>query len=140
MSIEPTCEFCNNITKNRCNHLQAALACGYYDPMDKSAKVAKLDKPYSFGFSFEDEADIENRAKKKVDDSLVVTYKELREHKEALVIVQERLGMIYNRVDQFLQNLQQNPEKDVIRWPNRVKEVSAFREALKNIMEGKDNS
>lgn len=46
---------------------------------------------------------------------------------------QEKLDKLYNAVMPLLNNLKQNPEKDYILWPNRLKKVEEFETYLQGI-------
>lgn len=46
---------------------------------------------------------------------------------------QEKLDKLYNAVIPLLNNLKQNPEKDYILWPNRLKKVEEFETYLQGI-------
>jgi hypothetical protein len=70
---------------------------------------------FDFGFIAVDESELE---------STVI-------HQEAAATAQEKLEKLHSMILPLLQNLKKNPEKDYIKWPNRVKKVEEF-EALVN--------
>jgi hypothetical protein len=47
----------------------------------------------------------------------------------------EKLDELYAAIKPLLLNLKQNPEKDHIFWPNRLKKVESFEKKLKEIYE-----
>lgn len=49
---------------------------------------------------------------------------------------EERLDEVYKMILPLLQNLKKNPDKDYIKWPNRVKVIESFEEKLKAKYEG----
>lgn len=48
-----------------------------------------------------------------------------------------RLGLLYNSVVPFLNNLCKNPDKSTIYWPDRVSKIESYRDKLLSIVEGK---
>jgi hypothetical protein len=55
--------------------------------------------------------------------------------KEALSL-QEKCDTLYNMIQPLLNNLQKNPEKDYIYWPNRMEKVEAFGDSLTAVYKG----
>ena len=49
---------------------------------------------------------------------------------------QQRLDALYNAIMPLLTNLQKNPEKEYILWPDRFHKVEQFRDHITNIYEG----
>lgn len=49
----------------------------------------------------------------------------------------ERLEKMYKSILPLLENLEKNPEKDYIFWPDRTKKIDAFRKRLNDIYNGK---
>jgi hypothetical protein len=49
---------------------------------------------------------------------------------------QVKLQEMYNAIMPLLKNLKSNPDKDYIKWPNRVGKIEAFEKHLIKIMEG----
>ena len=66
---------------------------------------------FDFGFSHIDENDI---------PSVKVTDKKLQQ--------------MYDAIMPLLKNLKANPEKDIIKWPNRVAKIDEFIKKLDGIM------
>jgi len=59
------------------------------------------------------------------------------EDKSDLEDYRERLDKMYKAITPLLENLKQNPEKDLIHWPNRIEKVEAFEKSLTKILNGK---
>lgn len=49
---------------------------------------------------------------------------------------QQRLDALFNAIMPLLNNLQQNPEKEYILWPDRYQKVEQFRDHITEIYEG----
>ena len=49
---------------------------------------------------------------------------------------QDRLDSLYNAITPLLNNLKANPEKQMIKWPNRVEKVEAFEDHIYKIYKG----
>ena len=47
--------------------------------------------------------------------------------------VQNKIDALYNMIMPLLNNLQKNPEKEYIYWPNRMDKVEAFRDQLTEV-------
>lgn len=89
----------------------------------------ELNEEEDFGFSAVSEQDLkkyENELKAAVDET-TTTAAEL----------EDRLAKLYAAVMPLLTNLEKNPDKEYILWPNREKKIKQFRTKLKNIYEGK---
>lgn len=91
--------------------------------------TVNLDEDDDFGFSTISEEEL-----KKQENEL----KEFVEKTNATASeLEERLAKLYKAIIPLLNNLEKNPEKEYILWPNREKKIKEFRTKLKNIMEGK---
>ena len=55
--------------------------------------------------------------------------------KEALT-VQQKCDSLYNMIQPLLNNLQKNPEKEYIYWPNRLEKVEEFSDKLSEVYKG----
>lgn len=89
--------------------------------MSKKEQVSPSELSDTFGFIDEEIPQLKSQKEKSVPSP------------------NEKMEHMYAAIDQFLINLEKNPEKDTIKWPNRAKSISAFRETLKLIMSGKEN-
>jgi len=49
---------------------------------------------------------------------------------------QDKLDTLYNAIGPLLNNLKANPEKEYIKWPNRVEKVEAFETHIQKIYKG----
>tara|TARA_B100000809_G_scaffold156148_1_gene153472 strand:- start:138 stop:383 length:246 start_codon:yes stop_codon:yes gene_type:complete len=49
---------------------------------------------------------------------------------------QDRLDNLFNAITPLLNNLKANPEKEYIKWPNRVDKVEAFEGQILKIYKG----
>ena len=77
-------------------------------------------KDFDFGFTAVDEDQIEFVAdKQKVAED-----------------AQQRLDALFNMIMPLLTNLQKNPEKEYILWPDRYQKVEQFRDRLTEIYKG----
>lgn len=48
-----------------------------------------------------------------------------------------RLKKLHSAILPFLDNLCKDPDKETIRWPNRVQKIAEFKQKLQQIVEGK---
>lgn len=55
---------------------------------------------------------------------------------EGSKIVRDKLDELYNAIMPLLNNLQNNPEKDYIFWPDRLEKIEDFKDHLAKIYEG----
>lgn len=51
-------------------------------------------------------------------------------------IEKSKLDKIIKLIDVLLNNLEQNPDKVMIKWPNRIQDVKTFRNKLNAIIKG----
>ncbi len=79
---------------------------------------------FDFGFTLvdEDELDSVQQIEKAAQDSL-----------EAADYNQDKLDSLYNAIMPLLANLKANPEKEYIKWPDRVAKVEEFETHLQGI-------
>ena len=49
---------------------------------------------------------------------------------------QQKLDELYNAITPLLNNLKLNPEKEYIKWPNRLEKVEAFEDHIQKIYRG----
>lgn len=75
---------------------------------------------FDFGFTAVDEDEL---------DVVVETTK-------AATSYEERLDKLYNAVIPLLNNLKKNPEKEFLKWPNRLEKVEQFETHITNIYRG----
>lgn len=78
---------------------------------------------FDFGFTLVDESDLE------VSQELVTAT-------ASGVTAQDKLDKLYNAIIPLLNNLKANPEREYIKWPNRVDKVEAFETHILKIYKG----
>ena len=86
---------------------------------------------FDFGFSAVDENELE--AVTKVESKLQETSSTVAAATAQQKAIQAKLDQMYNAVIPLLNNLQKNPEKEYILWPNRVDKVEKFEDVLRKI-------
>ena len=79
--------------------------------------------PFDFGFTTiaEDELDVT----KQVDVA-----------EKAAAYHEDKLNRLYQAILPLLQNLKKNPEKEYIKWPNRIKKIEEFESKISKIVNG----
>ena len=79
------------------------------------------DPTFDFGFTTlsEDELEISKDTDAKIND------------------LESRLDQLYNSIIPLINNLQKNPEKDYIFWPNRQDKIAEYKDKIFNIWKGK---
>lgn len=80
-----------------------------------------IDLSDDFTFTFEGEQD-------KYQDELNERVKEY----------QTRLSLLHNAISQLLENLKRDPDKPMIKWPNRLQDIEKFEQKITEIIEGKE--
>jgi|TARA_R110000822_G_scaffold247061_1_gene375123 hypothetical protein len=78
---------------------------------------------FDFGFTLVDEADLD-------------VSKELASATATSTSAQDKLDTLYNAITPLLNNLKANPEREYIKWPNRVDKVEAFETHIQKIYKG----
>tara|TARA_B110000902_G_scaffold16252_1_gene18966 strand:+ start:3526 stop:3771 length:246 start_codon:yes stop_codon:yes gene_type:complete len=78
---------------------------------------------FDFGFTLVDESDLE------VSQELVTAT-------ASGATAQDKLDKLYNAIIPLLNNLKANPEREYIKWPNRVDKVEAFETHILKIYKG----
>tara|TARA_B110000908_G_C9839311_1_gene264914 strand:+ start:56 stop:301 length:246 start_codon:yes stop_codon:yes gene_type:complete len=78
---------------------------------------------FDFGFTLVDEKDLD------VSQELVTAT-------ATSTSAQDKLDKLYNAIGPLLNNLKANPEKEYIKWPNRVEKVEAFETHIQKIYKG----
>ena len=89
--------------------------------------MANNEELFDFGFTLvdEDELDIVQEVKAEVES--VVSNKET---------TTKRLDNLNNAIQPLLNNLKQNPEKEYIKWPNRLEKIEQFEGVIQKIYKG----
>jgi len=83
---------------------------------------------FDFGLSIVDENELE--AVTKVESKLQATSSSVEAATAETKAIQSKMDKMYNAVIPLLNNLQRNPEKEYIFWPDRHSKVEAFRDKL----------
>jgi|TARA_R110002074_G_scaffold93295_2_gene203769 hypothetical protein len=78
---------------------------------------------FDFGFTLVDEAELD-------------VAKEVATSTASATNTQDKLDKLYNAITPLLNNLKANPEKEYIKWPNRVDKVEAFEGQILKIYKG----
>ena len=78
---------------------------------------------FDFGFTLVDEKDLD------VSQELVTAT-------ATSTSAQDKLDTLYNAITPLLNNLKANPEREYIKWPNRVDKVEAFETHIQKIYKG----
>lgn len=75
---------------------------------------------FDFGFTAVDESELDA----------------VQETTKAATSYEERLDKLYNAILPLLSNLKANPEKEYIKWPNRLEKVEQFEDMITKIYRG----
>lgn len=79
---------------------------------------------FDFGFTAVTEEELESVQQNK---TLV------QKTEKSLDITQKKVDTMYNMIKPLLNNLQKNPEKDYIYWPNRLSKLEEFSDKLDEV-------
>jgi hypothetical protein len=79
---------------------------------------------FDFGFTIVDENEL---------DTVQQLSKVVKQSSSNYDSAQEKLDELYNAITPLLNNLKANPEKEYIKWPDRVAKVEAFEEFISDI-------
>jgi hypothetical protein len=71
-----------------------------------------------------------------VDEDELDVAKEVASSAASTKTAQDKLDNLYNAITPLLNNLKANPEKEYIKWPNRVDKVEAFEGQILKIYKG----
>jgi hypothetical protein len=77
--------------------------------------------PFDFGFTAVNEDEFE--VTKQVDIA-----------KSAAAYHEDKLNRLYRSILPLLQNLKRNPEKEYIKWPNRIQKIEEFEAKISQIV------
>jgi hypothetical protein len=81
------------------------------------------NKIFDFGFTAVDEHELE--ISKEAEAAFAAASEQ-----------EDKLNRLYQAILPLLHNLKKNPEKDYIKWPNRVKKVEEFEKMIADIVTG----
>jgi tetrahydromethanopterin S-methyltransferase subunit B len=68
-----------------------------------------------------------------VDEDELDVAQEVKSVTDTAEQLQTKLDDLYNAIQPLLTNLKTNPEKEYIKWPNRLEKVEAFEDVLQEI-------
>ena len=82
---------------------------------------------FDFGFTLvdEDELDTVQEIEQKVSESSTTAEQ-----------TQDKLDKLFSGIQPLLNNLKANPEKELIKWPNRLEKIEAFEDHIQKIYKG----
>ena len=82
---------------------------------------------FDFGFTLvdEDELDTVQEIEQKVSESSTTAEQ-----------TQDKLDKLFSAIQPLLNNLKANPEKELIKWPNRLEKIEAFEDHIQKIHKG----
>ena len=89
--------------------------------------MAKTDLDFDFGFTAMDAEELEA-----VQDKV----EEVKKVSAVSKATADKIDALYNMIIPLLNNLQKNPEKEYIYWPNRLDKVEEFRDKLTEVYNG----
>ena len=89
---------------------------------------------FDFGFSIVDENELE--AVTKVESKLQETSSSVQAATAEVKTIQAKMDKMYNAVIPLLNNLQKNPEKEYIYWPNRKEIIERQIQRILSITRG----
>ena len=82
---------------------------------------------FDFGFTLvdEDELDTVQEIEQKVSESSTTAEQ-----------TQDKLDKLFSAIQPLLNNLKANPEKELIKWPNRLEKIETFEDHIQKIYKG----
>ena len=82
---------------------------------------------FDFGFTLvdEDELDTVQEIEQKVSESSTTAEQ-----------TQDKLDKLFSAIQPLLNNLKATPEKELIKWPNRLEKIEAFEDHIQKIYKG----
>lgn len=85
------------------------------------------DDLFDFGFTLvdEDELEVVQQATAQVQTA-----------SSSVEETQQKLDALFNAIQPLLTNLKANPEKEYIKWPNRLQKIEQFETHIQNIYTG----
>lgn len=86
--------------------------------------MAKTDLDFDFGFTAMDAEEL---------DAVQEQVQAVSQATAVATEVQDKIDALYNMIMPLLNNLQKNPEKEYIYWPNRMNKVESFRDQLTEV-------
>ena len=85
------------------------------------------DEIFDFGFTLVDEDEL---------DTVQEIEQKVSETSSTVEATQEKLDKLFGAKQPLLNNLKANPEKELIKWPNRLEKIEAFEDHIQKIYKG----
>ena len=82
---------------------------------------------FDFGFTAVDETELE---------AVTVASQQVAAASTDTKEMQDKMDTMYNAMIPLLNNLQKNPEKEYIYWPNRLEKVEEFSDKINEVYRG----
>ena len=82
------------------------------------------DEIFDFGFTLVDEDEL---------DTVQEIEKKVSETSSTAESTQDKLDKLFNAIQPLLTNLKKNPEKELIKWPNRLEKIEQFEDLIQGI-------
>ena len=79
---------------------------------------------FDFGFTLVDEDEL---------DTVQEIEKKVSETSSTAEPTQDKLDKLFNAIQPLLTNLKKNPEKELIKWPNRLEKIEQFEDLIQGI-------
>tara|TARA_B100000282_G_scaffold203219_1_gene148999 strand:+ start:186 stop:449 length:264 start_codon:yes stop_codon:yes gene_type:complete len=79
---------------------------------------------FDFGFTLVDEDEL---------DTVQEIEKKVSETSSTAESTQDKLDKLFNAIQPLLTNLKKNPEKELIKWPNRLEKIEKFEDLIQGI-------
>ncbi len=79
---------------------------------------------FDFGFTLVDEDEL---------DTVQEIEKKVYETSSTAESTQDKLDKLFNAIQPLLTNLKKNPEKELIKWPNRLEKIEQFEDLIQGI-------
>jgi uncharacterized coiled-coil protein SlyX len=82
---------------------------------------------FDFGFTLVDEDEL---------DTVQEIEQKVSETSSTIEATQDKLDKLFSAIQPLLNNLKANPEKELIKWPNRLEKIEAFEDLIQGIYKG----
>ena len=86
------------------------------------------DDLFDFGFTLVDEDEL---------DAVQEATAQVQSVSSNVEETQEKLDKLFNAIQPLLTNLKANPQKEYIKWPNRLEKIEQFEHHIQSIYTGK---
>jgi len=85
------------------------------------------DELFDFGFTLVDEDEL---------DAVQTAVATATSASSSVEETQDKLDKLFNAIQPLLTNLKANPEKEYIKWPNRMAKIEQFEDHIQAIYQG----